>query len=373
MNQVRRTGWAPLWLAGWGIASTVCAMPGAALAAQGLNDTGVTLCVHGLGRNEQCAGTGQDGQAGRDVSARDGSDGDAGFSFVKLDAAGKRLPADATAWTCLGDKVTGLAWEMKTADGGEHDLNRHFTNFGDGRPGDASAFAASANEQALCGKSDWRLPTRGELLGIVHYATRSPGPAIDTAWFPNGDAYSGWTSSGVAGNSFAAWYVNFHEGYIANLNRDYAFGSVRLVSGESAAPAPSRYVYEGDEVTDTVTRLVWRRCSEGQRWTGSTCEGVPATGSWAKARRQAELEAARTGVAWRLPNVKELQSLVTDDHSRPAIDVEAFPGTRSKWYWSSTPYSSLPFYAWSVFFLDGATNFVMNSEPYAARLVRDAR
>lgn len=372
MKQLARTLVSLAWLAGAGATSALAQPAPAAGPTRGLNDTGVTLCVHGGGRNANCAGTGQDGQAGRDVTARDDSDGAAGFSFVKIDAAGQPLPADAASWSCLRDRVTGLGWEMKTADGGEHDLNRHFTNFGDGREGDASAFAASANAQALCGRSDWRLPTRSELLGIVHYGTRSPGPAIDTAWFPHSDAYSVWTSSGVAQNDAAAWYLNFREGYVANLSRSYEFGSVRLVSPGGVATPPSRYTYAGGEVTDTATGLIWRRCSEGQTWDGSTCHGVAAAASWSRARRQAELEAARTGQAWRLPNVKELQSLVTDDHSVPAIDTEAFPNTRSKWYWSSTPYSSLPFYAWSVFFLDGATNFVMTTEPYSARLVRDA-
>ncbi len=57
---------------------------------------------------------------------------------------------------------------------------------------------------------------------------------------------------------------------------------------------------------------------------------------------------------WRIPNVKELQSIVDYGQFSPAIDP-TFPGpTAAFFYWSSTSGAlGLPFYAWSVYFSSG--------------------
>ena len=56
---------------------------------------------------------------------------------------------------------------------------------------------------------------------------------------------------------------------------------------------------------------------------------------------------------WRLPTIKELLGPV--DHSRyaPAIDTDAFPDTKSNWYWTSTSCAWDPSCAWFVYFSDG--------------------
>ncbi|RJG50013.1 Lcl domain-containing protein [Motilimonas pumila] len=45
--------------------------------------------------------------------------GEAGFRYVKLDAAGNELNAQATQWRCVKDEVTGMVWERK---GGHNEL-----------------------------------------------------------------------------------------------------------------------------------------------------------------------------------------------------------------------------------------------------------
>ena len=44
-----------------------------------------------------------------------------------------------------------------------------------------------------------------------------------------------------------------------------------------AAHAESRYTLsaDGQEVTDTQTKLVWQRCAVGMKWNGKTCVGEP--------------------------------------------------------------------------------------------------
>jgi hypothetical protein len=198
-----------------------------------LNDTGQTRCIDPNDLSDTtptipCAGSGQDGEFGRDVLAKDGSDGRVGFSYVKISASGAELPNSATSWACVKDKVSGLVWEVKTNDGGLRDKDNAYTNYGDGRSGDASAFAAAVNATGLCGASNWRLPTRLELQGLVDYSKPYPGPTIDTAWFPNtvGDAYL--TGTAYAGHASDAWGVNFRYGYVGFYDRSLHY-AVRLV------------------------------------------------------------------------------------------------------------------------------------------------
>jgi hypothetical protein len=57
---------------------------------------------------------------------------------------------------------------------------------------------------------------------------------------------------------------------------------------------------------------------------------------------------------WRLPNVKELQSIVDYSKVNPASSV---PGsTAAEFYWSSSTYAGSPSFAWGVNFNDGNVN-----------------
>lgn len=125
------------------------------------------------------------------------------------------------------------------------------------------------------------------------------------------------------------------------------FFSVACVLITAPAQAQSRYSYstDGSEVTDSQTGLVWRRCSEGMAWSGGTCIGVPTTYS-----HEAALAHAKTQTGWRLPNVKELASILNISRMNPAIDPTAFPATSSGWYWSSSPMVGDSRFAWVVGF-----------------------
>ncbi len=129
----------------------------------------------------------------------------------------------------------------------------------------------------------------------------------------------------------------------------------------------------GDEVTDTQTGLVWRRCAEGQAWAGSTCAGSATTMTWDGALSHAQSQAASTAQAWRVPNVKELRSLVNLAKTSPAIDTAAFPNTPSDWFWTSTPYAGDADYAWIVVFYSGSVSNSNRYNGYAVRLVRAAQ
>ncbi|MSQ64916.1 MAG: DUF1566 domain-containing protein [Limnohabitans sp.] len=101
---------------------------------------------------------------------------------------------------CVKDKVTGLLWEIKTAEGGLRDYQKTFTHFdnttvaqkSDGLKATQAEIAASdnmatyitqVNNSRLCGFADWRLPTARELHSIVNYGLRNI--AIDETVFIN--------------------------------------------------------------------------------------------------------------------------------------------------------------------------------------------
>lgn len=145
-------------------------------------------------------------------------------------------------------------------------------------------------------------------------------------------------------------------------------GVLLLPAGAGArdAPAFARFVPNGAEVADTLTGLVWRRCSEGQSWTGGTCSGAASTFTWLGALNQAKA----AGQPWRLPDAKELASLVDDSRVDPAIDIAAFPGTPSSWYWTSTHHAGNASGAWYVSFYDGNVYNYFRSYQLGVRLVR---
>jgi len=132
--------------------------------------------------------------------------------------------------------------------------------------------------------------------------------------------------------------------------------------------ADSRYeILAGEaEVRDIRTGLVWQRCSLGQSWNAGRCNGTASTVTW-----QGALQAARaTGQVWRLPDIKELQSLVEEACQVPAINTVLFPGTVNDWYWSSSPVVAYPAFAWLVHFGSGNSYGDAKSGERLVRLVR---
>lgn len=264
-----------------------------------LNDTGVLTCGdvatlqsanQGSGisyTNEQdCSLTydgdgdvipdGQDGHFGRDVGAAEDIDGTAGFSFTKLDAVnGGDLASNANEWGCVRDEVTGLVWEVKDESAGSlHHSNFAYSWFSSspstigagvngGKAGagncnisdtsltkcDTEEFVQRVNEAALCGASNWRLPTRNELISLVDYGFNDSGfrqrnAAIDVKFFPAARPAQYWTSSPaiqldgttVGYTTFVGYTINFGTGLVEKSARNASDSDligrhlVRLVS-----------------------------------------------------------------------------------------------------------------------------------------------
>lgn len=138
------------------------------------------------------------------------------------------------------------------------------------------------------------------------------------------------------------------------------------------AQAQSSYTVsvDGQEVTDSRTGLIWRRCAEGMTASGGTCNGTAGTFTHEAALQRATAQVASSGVAWRLPNVKELSSIADKSRLNPAIDTTAFPATPSGVFWSSSPYVGNSDIAWGVHFGDGYVSYNFRSYYFLVRLVR---
>lgn len=138
-----------------------------------------------------------------------------------------------------------------------------------------------------------------------------------------------------------------------------------LLLAAHTAQAGFSYSADGSEVTDVKTGLIWRRCSEGQSWSGGTCTGTATTYTHEQALVQ-----AKTQTGWRLPNVKELFSLVDKTRNGPAIHPVAFAATPLDWFWTSTPYAKDAANAWVVNFSEGNLDGYARWATLPVRLVR---
>lgn len=139
------------------------------------------------------------------------------------------------------------------------------------------------------------------------------------------------------------------------------------------ASAPdSRFIMNGDEVTDTKTGLIWQHCSLGQ--TGSDCTGDSVnTYTWQQALQAAEDVRTNKGQLWRLPNLNELESIVEGKCYGPSINPVIFPNTSSSDYWSASPYAGDSGNAWDVHFYSGSSGEDTKSNDGYVRLVRDGQ
>jgi len=139
---------------------------------------------------------------------------------------------------------------------------------------------------------------------------------------------------------------------------------------------PSYTVYYGGIETssytvDNITGLMWvtnpKDISAGQYVSSGTyiwedaiakCEGLSYAGY----------------ADWRLPNIKELESIIDYSRTSPSINAAYFLNTASSYYLSSTTYVQNTGFDWCVNFVYGnVTNCGKTSTGYYVRCVRGGR
>ncbi|MDP8254673.1 MAG: DUF1566 domain-containing protein [Candidatus Alcyoniella australis] len=283
-----------------------------------------------------------------------------GEAFYGQDAQydGSALDFQDNGDSTVTDLVTGLMWE-KTPSSESYSWE---------------GALASCESLTLADYDDWRAPSLKELFSISDFETGWPYVDADVFdlvgnqiskdeqyWSSN--HYVGVT---VEGQSDAAFGVNHGTGHIkaypANGTGPIAGNYVRCVRGEEYGV--NQFVDNGDgTITDQATGLMWMQNDSGS--------GVDWENALAYA--QTQNEANYLGYTdWRLPNVKELQSIV--DYTRspsaaeaakvgPAIDpmfsctaiINEAGDDDYPYFWTSTsayfnPSDPSYYYAWYVSF-----------------------
>lgn len=331
--------------------AALCLVPLPVLAGNyALPDTGQERCFGDRGQ-VRCPGPGQ---------AYFGQDGQYQRTPMRFKDNG-----DGT----VSDLVTGLMWQ-KTPDYAHRTWD------------EAKAYAESL---ALAGHSDWRLPSIKELLSIVYFSgnVMSQTPYIDTRYFDfkypdTSQGFRGidaqyWSSTVYIGATMfgdrSAFGYNFADGRIKSYPMERPGGPPGGMQGgqmggpmggqmggqgqgghtqrSPAAPQGNEvravrgpaygindFADNGDgTVTDRATGLTWTQRDAGR--------AMP----WKDALAYCEnLSQAGTN-DWRLPDIKELQSIA--DYSRapdagnpaqrgPAIDPVFSLSDNEAWCWSST-------------------------------------
>jgi hypothetical protein len=94
--------------------------------------------------------------------------------------------------------------------------------------------------------------------------------------------------------------------------------------------------HQAGTVIDARTGLEWSLCSTGQIWQNGNCTGAP-THFATYAEALTGVDGNSLGANFRLPNIKELGSIIERSCSTPAIDLTIFNGTLNAVYYSSTP------------------------------------
>lgn len=114
-------------------------------------------------------------------------------------------------------------------------------------------------------------------------------------------------------------------------------------------PQP-RFVIQNDVVLDQLTELAWLK--------NANLSGFPL--NWQEALALIAEMNARTESGfsdWRLPNRRELRSLICHQTRRPALPEDhPFNNVFASWYWSSTTVADNPDHAWYIN-LDGGRMF----------------
>ena len=194
----------------------------------------------------------------------------------------------------------------------------------------------------------WRLPSRRELFSLLSHQHVNPTLPLN---HPFSDVFNGyyWTGTSCARLPDQAWYVHMGGG---RVNRGMKHGSYMVwpVRGQmhTSRNVPARFSTTDGVYLDRHTGRYW--------YTGSDLASRPCT--WDEALGAIrDLNNARKNrfSNWRLPNIRELESLVDDNRHSPAF-APGFPlaAARTSGYWSSTTSIYEPRYAWVLYCTDGS-------------------
>ena len=339
--------------------------------------TGQTACWNAVGNAVACAGTGQDGD-------------------IRVGAAWPTPRFTDNGNQTVKDNLTGLTWTkngnvMQTRDPGfDADATANFppSVAGDGRVTwqHALDYIRKLNQESYLGFSDWRLPNRGELASLVH-AGQIASDWLNANGFYNVPVAFTWTSTTYPSSGMNAYTVPLNSGIVAYAAKnDGSCGVVWPVRGgpadslgssvislpktgqtrcysESGAviacldtgqdgshqggvawPNP-RFREKSGAVLDSLTGLVWPSSGNVMqaRDTGFDTDFFAGDGrvTWQHGLdyiKKLNRENYLGHSDWRLPNRRELESLVNagQSHTDEWLNLQGFSNVQAESYWSSS-------------------------------------
>jgi hypothetical protein len=169
--------------------------------------------------------------------------------------------------------------------------------------------------------------------------------------------------------AFAVLLAALSAGFQVHADTLCTAGTPNTTSVAESTPTSAFMDNLNGTVTHNLTGLMWKQCAEGL--SGASCAtGSATTFTWANALVQAKNANFASHTDWRLPNKKELESIVESCGQNPAINQTLFPATPASDFWSGSSYVPAPSAAWYVPFSNGDTYLVIKALPFYVRLVR---
>lgn len=247
----------------------------------------------------------------------------------------------------ITDNVTGLMWQQ--ADGGEMTIENAITY---------------CDNLVLGGYSDWRLPIPIEAFSILNHQNNNP--AVNTTYFPSTGAEYWWTSVFEFNSTTKVWVTNSGGGIGNHLKTEtisagggkkFHARAVRNIN--TPTTITNHFLDNGNgTITDNLTQLIWQK--------------VPNTSALTWEQGLAYAEGLTLGGAsdWRLPNIKELQSLSNESATNPSVFSPYFSNLGGDFYWSSTslPNQTNEAWYWSTKF--GITTYDVKTKYHYVICVR---
>jgi len=249
-----------------------------------------------------------------------------------------------------------------------------------------------ANNLNLCGYSDWWLPNVNELESLINADEPNTAAWLNTQGFANVQSNFYWSSTTSANSTGDAWGVSIWASAVRTEPKDYTLYFWPVRSGQSTSPAQiwqtgqeisyvagddgdlergvawpnPRFTDNGNgTVADNLTGLMWTKDAHAPG--PSICN--PGTyKTWQGALNYVACLNTNSYLGhndWRLPNRKELRSLIDYSNYNPALPSGyPFTNVQSYLYWSSTTlvYSvgdrDYTDYAEIIFMMDGSVDGV---------------
>lgn len=289
--------------------------------------------------------TGDDADYGYDVTDYDNTDGHAGLSYTKLDASGLELPPTAGSWEYVRDNRTNLIYRL---------------NEGSGSWSKAQSDAAAFSGLGLT----WRVPNIKELVFLLSF-NKNNDMSDAMLGYVNNNGYW-WSSTENAHTPSWAWLVDVDWGdtYSEVSKNENGVDFIFCTGTELTA----NLVDNGNgTVTDINSYLMWTKSAFGTVTS-------PENKNWNEAVDACL--ALETGgfTDWRLPNAKELHSILDVYSPYQPFDSGPFEiAPTDNFLWTATTDSAGSSYAWSLDTYAGETwaKGKGNRSGYNALAVRD--